>query len=353
VVLVNYQRWSDTARLVRHLRQGSALGEGLAEVVVIDNNSPWCRSISRLRRTPGVTVHRGRVNRGFAAAANRGAQLARGDWLLLLNPDMTAPPGFLDLVLERADALARSDASAGVVGFRLRHSNGSPQLSTGFFPTLGGTLSRLLLPRSLRKYSHPEGQGPCRVDWVTGCCMLVRRDCWKKLGGLDPSYFLYYEDVDFCRRARQAGWTVWYDPQAVIVHHRPLHARAVPPHLRLVTRHALLTYAGKHWPGWQHALLGGVVRAEAALRRVGAWLRGDADACHTFGELGQVARDLAGGHAERARERLLAVIRREEQRHERTPIERRHPQPQPPRPAPRLPEPRHEPCPALDGRSDR
>jgi len=350
VVLVNSQRWDDTTRLVRQLRAGRAVRDGLAEVVVVDNNSPRHPAISRLRRTPGVTLRRWRENRGFAAAVNAGARLGRGDWLLLLNPDMTARPGFLDLVLERADALAKADRSAGVVGFRLQHGDGSPQLSTGFFPTLGGTLTRLLLPPRLRKYSRPEGDGPRRVDWVTGCCMLVRRDCWQGLAGLDPSFFLYYEDVDLCRRAREAGWSVWFDPAATIVHHRPLHDRAVPHHIRLVTRHALLTYAAKHWPAWQQAVLGGVVRVEAAARWLGARLAGDADAAHTFGELGRVVAHLGRGEKEEAHARLVGVVRRQESRHEAV---RRHPEPQPARPAARVPEPRHEPCPALDAGPDR
>ena len=58
--------------------------------------------------------------------------------------------------------------------------------------------------------------------------MLVRRDCFEQLGGLDETFFLYYEDVDFCRRAREAGWSVWYDPALRVTHHFPLHTRAVP-----------------------------------------------------------------------------------------------------------------------------
>lgn len=352
-VLVNYQRWDDTARLVRQLRESEAAQKGLAEFVIIDNNSPLHPAVTRLRRTPGVSLLRWRVNRGFARAVNEGGRLARGEWLLLLNPDMTAPPGFLDTVLERADSLAREDETAGVVGFRLVHEDGSPQHSTGFFPTLWGTLTRLLLPRRVRKYSHPEGQGARQVDWVTGCCMLVRRDCWAALGGLDPSYFLYYEDVDLCRRARQAGWSVWYDPSATIVHHRPLHDRPVPPHLRLVTRHALLTYAAKHWPGWQRALLGGVVRLEAAARWLSATLCGDAEAAETFADLGRVVDELGRGEAREAHARLVRVVRRQEAQHERAATVDHHPQPQQGRPAGRLPEQHQEACPALDGGRDR
>src|SRR5262249_663439 len=86
VVLVNYQRWDDTARLVRQLRASEAARLGLAEFVIIDNNSPNHAAVPRLRRTRGVSLLRWRVNRGFARAVNEGCRLARGEWLLLLNP---------------------------------------------------------------------------------------------------------------------------------------------------------------------------------------------------------------------------------------------------------------------------
>ena len=67
------------------------------------------------------------------------------------------------------------------------------------------------------------------MPWVTGCCLLVRRDCWHDLGGFDEDFFLYYEDADLCRRARGRGWSVWYEPGLRVTHFHPLHVRAVPP----------------------------------------------------------------------------------------------------------------------------
>src|SRR5689334_12923556 len=164
VVVVNYQRWDDTARLVRHLRASPALRAGLAEVVVVDNHSPAHPIVPRLRRAPDVSLRRWRRNRGFARAVNEGCRLSRGEWFLLLNPDVTAPPGFLDAVLERADDLARRQPRAGVVGFRLGNEDGSLQLSTGRFPTLLGTLLGRLWPRATRKYTPPAGPGRVPVD---------------------------------------------------------------------------------------------------------------------------------------------------------------------------------------------
>jgi N-acetylglucosaminyl-diphospho-decaprenol L-rhamnosyltransferase len=328
VVLVNYLQWQDTAALVRQLRAAPAVRHGAAEVVIVDNHSPWHRLVPRLRRLSGVSLRRWRANRGFARAVNEGARLGRGDWVLLLNPDMTLEPGFLDKVLIRADELTRRDPQAGIIGFRLSNADGSGQMSAGPFPTLAGTLARLILPRTRRKYYLLPGSGARPVDWVTGCCLLVRRSCWDDLGGLDGSFFLYYEDVDLCRRARSRGWSVWYEPSLCAIHHHPLHAREVPAPLRLITRHALLTYAAKHWPAWQFRLLAGIVRLEAWWRGRRAARAGDASGAGLFREMGRVAADLAGGRVRRAGQRLLRVVRRQEEWRAASSLHR-NPQPQP------------------------
>lgn len=303
VVVVNYVRWDDTARLVRQLRRSSAFARE-AEIVVIDNHSPPHPIISHLRRADGISLRRWRKNRGFATAVNEGCRLSRGEWLLLLNPDVSVPDGFLDSVLVRANALGGGhDDRAGIAGFRLANDDGSWQLSTGRFPTLASTLLGRLWPRASRKYTAPTGAGTRReqVDWVTGCCLLVRRDCWRDLRGLDERFFLYYEDVDLCRRAAQRGWSVWYDPALTITHHRPLHLRQVPPHVRLITRHALLTYARTHWPRWQADLLARVVRLEGRLSGPEGV------------EIERVAADLSRGDESAARARLLRAVRRFEE----------------------------------------
>jgi hypothetical protein len=103
---------------------------------------------------------------------------------------------------------------------------------------------------------------------------------------------------------------VWYEPALAAIHHRPLHQRGVPAALRLITRHALLTYAQRHWPAWQSRLLAGMVRVEAWGRRWLAQRRGDGQAADVFAELGAIARDFSCGDTAAARRRLQGVVRR-------------------------------------------
>jgi len=304
VVIVNFCQWNNTARLTRQLRRCEAVRRGAAEVVIVDNHSPNSRAARKLRRLSGVSVVRNGENRGFAKAVNRGGRLSRGEWVLLLNPDVTVPDGFLDEVLDAAQRWPARDPKAGVIGFQLRNRDGTKQASSGPFPTLLGTVAGLVLPRSRRKTRHRPLTERRQVPWATGGCLLVRRDCYEEVGGLDESYFLYYEDVDFCRRARRAGWSVWYEPDLRVTHHFPLHTRSVPAPLRLVTRHALLTYSRKHWPRWQSRLLSGLVWAEAGGRELLARWRNQPVAATCFRELRRLVGDVAAGRASAVARRI-------------------------------------------------
>jgi N-acetylglucosaminyl-diphospho-decaprenol L-rhamnosyltransferase len=306
VVIVNYRQWDKTEELVRHLQTSSSIKDGSAEIVIVDNHSPPHPVVKRLRRQPNVSLRRWSKNRGFARAVNEGCRLSQGDWFLLLNPDTTPSEGFLDGTVALLDQL---EPNAGIVGFHLRNSDGSRQLSAGPFPTLWSTLARMVLPRSRRKYHTLRTDERCRVAWVTGCCLLVRGDCLNDLGGLDEEFFLYYEDVDLCRRAQERGWSVWYEPNLAIVHHHPLHQRAVPAVMRAVTRHSLMVYAAKHWPAWQFRLLTRIVQAEAGVRRLSAWWSADSQQAKLFAILADICAELRRGDHASAQQRVERAIR--------------------------------------------
>jgi GT2 family glycosyltransferase len=311
-VIVNYRQWELTARLVSQIRASSSVRSGVSEIVIVDNHSPRHRLLRRLRRLEGVSLRRWGRNCGFARAANEGIRLSEGAWVLLLNPDVTVPLRFLDRVQALIARLDREEPRTGIVGLGVRDSSGRRQPSTGPFPTLLGTLSRLLLPRRCRKYDLAARPGQI-LDWASGCCLLVRRQVLDKLHGLDPSFFLYYEDVDLCLRARRLGWEVRQDTSVFAVHHHPLHSRPVTPYLRLLARHGLLQYAALHWASWQRRFLARIVRLEAWL---GGWLarrRGDDERSRWMRCLSRVAADMQAGQAARARRRVERVVRKWEQ----------------------------------------
>src|SRR5262249_46219619 len=193
------------------------------------------------------------------------------------------------------------------------------------------TVLGLARPRQQRKYRPLPANGPMPVPWVTGCGLLIRRDCLRELGGFDEQFFLYYEDVDLCRRARAKRWSVWYEPELLLVDRQPLHARSVPAYLRSITRHALLTYASKHWPRWQFWLLARLVQLEAGFRQFLANRRGNRTSAKRFAELRRIAAHSARGQSVSAHRLLNRLVRRSQAQAEEdmAALDARPPPPQP------------------------
>jgi N-acetylglucosaminyl-diphospho-decaprenol L-rhamnosyltransferase len=181
---------------------------------------------------------------GFAANVNRGAAATSGDYVLVCNPDALPEAGVVAELVRFAEHHPR----AGVVGPQLRNPDGSWQPSRRRFPTVLGTLVRRTPLRYLfrpfeRQRDHylldERPSEPVEADWMLGGFLLLRRTMLDELGGLDPGYRLYGEDIDLCYRAMKAGWERWYLPTAVVTH---AYDRYVDR--RLLTRRTLWHWAG-------------------------------------------------------------------------------------------------------------
>lgn len=273
ILVVNYESWEEVARLLAELGHDPSLTDGRVEVILVDNASPTSGPPVGLELAHPLKILRRPRNDGFAAGVNDGLTLSRGRWILLLNPDVEAGRHFASRLLDRIDDYERTRPKPpGIVGFRLLNPDGSEQPSVGVFPNLAWCLREAVVPRRFRKYQARKAKaGP--VAWVTGACMLVQRPLFEALNGMDPDFFMYHEEVDFCRRAWNLGWQVEFDPLLQIVHLHPLQNREVPPLMRVITRHSKLLYFRKHLPRWQFEGLAGIVWVEALLRSLWARLR--------------------------------------------------------------------------------
>jgi GT2 family glycosyltransferase len=217
VILATYNTRDLLARCLEAL---PAALEGVDyEVWVVDNGSQdgtaeWLRAAH-----PEVRLIRNPDNRGFAAANNQAMAQARGRYFLLLNTDTIPLPGSLTALV---DYLERHP-EVGMAGGSLLNPDGSPQGCAADFPTLWTELLLLTGPLGRRLLGpsfpfHPPVESPMPVDWVSGACLLVRREVVEAIGGLDEGYFMYSEEVDWCWRARRAGWAVVVIPQARVIH---------------------------------------------------------------------------------------------------------------------------------------
>lgn len=167
-------------------------------------------------------------NRGFAAAVNQGLERCREDAVLLVNPDCVVPQTTSSALLE----FLRAHDDVGVVGPRLRESDGTIQISAHPRPgvlTLLANRARRLLPDRFtgllarhRQWSAYHaclyGTEPTDVDWLTGACLALRTDTFRDLGGLDEGYFMYYEDLHLCLQMWERGHRVVYLPNVEAVH---------------------------------------------------------------------------------------------------------------------------------------
>ncbi|MEO7916097.1 MAG: glycosyltransferase family 2 protein [Dokdonella sp.] len=161
---------------------------------------------------------------GFGPACNRGAVIANGDVLLFVNPDCVLEPGSI----ARLRATLGQSPEIGIVGADIRNADGSPTMaSRRRDPTLRRALATLSGLARLEarvpafagvamRGSRPSG--PERVDAISGACFMIRRDVFDQVGGFDERYFLHFEDLDLCRRVRDAGFKVLLDPSVHVRH---------------------------------------------------------------------------------------------------------------------------------------
>ncbi len=231
------------------LRRALASLGGADETVVVDNASEDGSAELVAREFPEVRLLRLAGNRGFGAAVNLAAAEARGDALLLVNPDAVLPPGAIARMRERLAEWSYATA----IGFRHVDVRGRFQLSVGPKPSLGLEVVRRVVQRHLdrggtwlaalvdRALSRPRP-----VPWAAASCLLVRRHAFAAVGGFDEKFFLYFEDVDLCLRLRQAGGEVIYDPSLTVTHERGASAALNPAFAQEAYRASQVYFWRKH-----------------------------------------------------------------------------------------------------------
>jgi len=231
VIVVTRNTRDLTLAAIRSVLENS---DGLrVEVLVVDNGSNDGTSTAISNGMVGVRCLRSETNLGFARAVNRAAAVTDGEFLLLLNSDAQLEPGAL------ADAVSwmRKNARCGVAGAQLLNDDGSRQNSIANFPTLATELLNKSLLRRIFPHRYPGKEQlfetPVEVETVIGAFMLVRRELWDQLGGLDERFFFFVEETDFCFQARRAGWSTMHLPHVFVKHGSGQSAKQVLPAARV------------------------------------------------------------------------------------------------------------------------
>jgi len=241
------------------------------EVIVVDDAS-GDDTAEALAASSWLTLLRNETPVRFTRSANLGLARARGEILLLLNSDTEVEAGGLGRLLE----VFGREPRLGIAGALLHYPDGSPQWSGGrepsllWFFALGSSLPALLAHLPFYRRFKPLGGDPAPVDWVTGAAMAVRQETWGAIGPLDEGFRFYAQDLDFCLRAKHAGWRTEVRPELRVLHH---HGATIGREAGAIGRQQpellwgdLLRWASKHHgASW-------ATRARAALR-IGTVLR--------------------------------------------------------------------------------
>ena len=261
IVIVYYKVPHFAAQTLRSLKEAQLFDR--CEVIVVDNASHDGAKTSLLAEFPFVQWIELKQNIGFGKASNVGAQSARGEYLLLLNPDIIISHDTLAVLL----SFCREHPDVGICGPKVLNPDGTLQKScrrsfvtpaVAFYHFTG--LSRLF-PKSRKfarynlTYMNPDESA--QVDAVSGSCMFMRTELYRTLGGFDEAFFMYGEDLDLCSRVLQAGFSVWYHPATQIIHFKGKSSEKRPLSSRWAFYEAMLLFSQKHaattggfFPAW-------------------------------------------------------------------------------------------------------
>lgn len=290
VSIINYRTGPLTLQCVRTVLDDLAATAAIdGHVVVVDNASgdgsaeeiaAW---IDAQDPPVPVTLVRSTTNSGFSGGHNRGiagrpADLAPAEWVLVLNSDAVVTAGFFDHLLRAA----AERPQIGLFAPRIEYEAGGTQVNCFRFPS---PISELLrgaasgpITRLLSRYAVPLNMPPDEkdIDWASFACILIRSTVIEAVGPMDEGYFLYFEDAEYCLRARRAGWRIAYVPEAVAVHFRggsgPVKALAAQkkrmPHYYYASRARFLRQAHGVFGPVLGNLCWGVGRLLAQTRRL-------------------------------------------------------------------------------------
>jgi len=288
VVIVNYRVKDFLEQCLQALPEAAA---GLEyETIVVDNASGDDSLEYLAAKFPNVRFIANESNVGFAKANNIGLGIARGRLLAILNPDTLPDPGSLTTLVE----YLRDRPKVGAVGPKLVNSSGEfDRTSKRGFPTPWTSFCRMsglsaIFPRTRIFGGYDllflDPDLPAAVDSLQGACMLIRREVFETVGGLDEDFFMFGEDIDWCYRIKQAGWEVHYAPASRVIHFRGESTRRSDFDRDAAFYGAMRIFIRKHftgrypWPALQMLYAGvslvlAAARTKRAIRRIiGAYI---------------------------------------------------------------------------------
>jgi len=251
IIIVSYNSRGDLENALRSLSEPPPTVAH--EIVVVDNASTDSTPAHVRERWPRVRLIASENNLGFAQANNLGIRNSASELVLLVNPDTLVTGAAVD----RLVAIMNARPDVAIVGPRIVDGHGRAELSFGAMISPWAELRQKVLvrgnDRGLSAITLLVDRMTRRthiVDWVSGACLLIRRAALNEVGGFDPRFFMYAEDVDLCAAVRAHGRSVLFTADPQVVHLRGRSALSAPEKTRDAYRRSQLAFYAKHHPGW-------------------------------------------------------------------------------------------------------
>ncbi len=213
IIIVTYNNWRYLGKLLDKLSSTPKDWQ----VIIVDNNSnqETKKILKKYQSKPNFKIIFNKKNLGFGRAVNQASKIAKGEYLLLLNPDLLINSSQIKTLLK----FAQKQKKLGAVVPTLITADHKIQPSVYPLPSIWGALKEFVLGL---KHNYlpfvPKSKKPIKVSAAVGACMLIPKSAWQKVKGFNPKYFLYFEDIDLCRKLKQLNLSIWYLPNIKVKH---------------------------------------------------------------------------------------------------------------------------------------
>ncbi|PIR79691.1 MAG: hypothetical protein COU25_03990 [Candidatus Levybacteria bacterium CG10_big_fil_rev_8_21_14_0_10_35_13] len=249
IITLNYNTKELTSNCIKAVGKiyKKELNENIFEIIVVDNNSKddSVKQISNLKsQISNLTIIESKTNLGFGKGNNLGAERANGEYLLFLNSDtVIEDEGFVKMT-----DFMENHKETGILGGKLKNLDQTLQGSAGGSYNLWNVIF-LLLGFERLGFLRESPRKVKKAAWVSGACMMIRKDVFKKLGGFEKELFMYMEDIDICFRAEKMGYSVYFFPDISLIHQERGSSNRTFAILNIYK--GLLFFFKKHKPNWQ------------------------------------------------------------------------------------------------------
>jgi N-acetylglucosaminyl-diphospho-decaprenol L-rhamnosyltransferase len=256
IILVNYNGQEFLEKCLDSIRQ--FVDFQVCEVIIIDNCSGDDSIPIIQRQFPSFKLICSPVNLGFGKANNLAVQYSQGDYLLFLNTDTILTENISQILL----AYLQQHQDVGIISPKIVFQDGSYQLSCGSLPNIVVEFIDKIRYGLDEKWHHifaafysKQHSNVKEMGWLTGACLMMRRDLFDRVGGFDESFFMYFEDKDICKRVHEIGLKVVYYPETSLIHLLGGSSQDVKKSVNTYYRDSQLYYYQKHLGTFQTAIL--------------------------------------------------------------------------------------------------